>query len=194
MGMSTPPIVIIAELDPMIRSVLRVEFTHLDFAVLLAGSGQEAEDYAAHAVAHLVVLDAKLQFGAYEACARIRRREGYAVRPIVLTANESSPRIEAAAARAGATVILPKPYSVSDLFGAIRPFLPPNDLLLTHRARTPGVSAPKEWAPKEWAPKEWVPARPLTGQSGGDSALTRNGLLLPIVRSKGRMIPFSRKP
>src|ERR1700710_3062685 len=103
--MSTPPIVIIAEPDPMISSVLRVAFTQWDFAVFLATSGQEAEDYAAHAVAHLVVLDVKLQLAAYDACARIRRRQGYAARPIVLTANEPSPRIRAAAEAAGATVV-----------------------------------------------------------------------------------------
>jgi len=182
--MSTPPIIIIAEPDPMISSVLRVEFTHADFAVLLAASGQEAEEYAAHAVAHLIVLDARLQLAAYEACARIRRRQGYAGRPIVLTANEPSPRIRAAAGAAGATVVLPKPYSVSDLFSAIRPFLPPDDLLFTHRAKGPGMSAPKEW----------VRGQPTTSQSGNDSALTRNGLLLPIVRGKGVSIPLIRKP
>ena len=76
--MSTPPIVIIAEPDPMISSALRVEFTHLDFAVFLAASGQEADEYAAYTVAQLVVIDAGLRVGPYEACARIRRREGYA--------------------------------------------------------------------------------------------------------------------
>src|ERR1700761_7747322 len=104
--MSPPPIVIIAEPDPMISSVLRVEFTHMDFAVFLATSGREAEKYAAHTVAHLVVLDAKLQLEACEACARIRRRQGYADRPIVLTTNEPSPRIQAAADKAGATLLL----------------------------------------------------------------------------------------
>jgi DNA-binding response OmpR family regulator len=149
--MSTPPIVIIAEPDPMISSVLRVEFTHLGFAVFLATSGPEAYEYAAHAhtVAHLIVLDAKLQLGPYEACVRIRRRQGYAARPIVLTTNEPSPRVKAAADKAGATVVLAKPYSVSDLFNAIRPFLPPEDLLLTHRAHPPGMYSPKEWEPPQ---------------------------------------------
>jgi DNA-binding response OmpR family regulator len=181
--MSTPPIVIIAEPDPMISSVLRVEFTHWDFAVFLAASGQEAEEYAAHTVAHLIILDSKLNLAAYEACARIRRRQGYAGRPIVLTANEPSPRIRAAAAAAGATLVLPKPYSVSDLFSAIRPFLSPDDLLFTHRARAPGMSAPKEW----------LRGPNPTSQSGGNSALTRNGLLLPIVRGRGVSIPLIRK-
>jgi CheY-like chemotaxis protein len=84
------PIVIIAEPDPLIRNVLRVEFTHWDYVVRLAAAGQEAEDYAAHAVAHLIVLDAKLQLGAYDACARIRLQPEYAARPIVLTINMPS--------------------------------------------------------------------------------------------------------
>ncbi len=99
--MSTPPIVIIADPDPMFSSVLRVAFTQWDFAVFLASSGEEAEDYPAHAVAHLIVLDAKLNLAAYEAAARIRRRPGYADRPIVLTATDPSARITAAAQKAG---------------------------------------------------------------------------------------------
>ena len=150
---------------------------------MLAASGPEAEDYAAHAVAHLIVLDTKLQLGAYDACARIRRRPGYADRPIVLTTNEASPRVKAAADTAGVTVVLAKPYSVSDLFSAIRPFVPSDDLLLTHRARG-GLGEPKDW----------TLASPRTWQSGGNSALTRNGQLLPIVRGKGVMIPLIRKP
>lgn len=182
--MSTPPIVIIAEADPMISSVLRVEFTRLDFAVFLAVSGREAEEYAAHSVAHLVVLDARAQLEACESCARIRRRQGYANRPIVLTTNEPSPRLKAASNKAGATLLLEKPYSVSGLFGAIESFLPPDDLLLTHRALAPGMRAPRTWAP----------AQSKTWSSGGDSALTRNGRLLPIVRGKGVSIPFIKKP
>jgi DNA-binding response OmpR family regulator len=182
--MSTPPIVIIAEPDPIISSILRVEFTRLDFAVLLATSGPEAEDYASQTVAHLVVLDARLHLGAFDAAARIRRRQGYADRPIVLTTTEPSPKIKAAAEKASVTVVLAKPYSVDDLFNAIRPFVPSDDLLLTHSARVGGMNAPRTWAP----------AAPQTWQSGGNSALTRNGQLLPIVRGKGAMIPLIRKP
>jgi DNA-binding response OmpR family regulator len=164
--------------------VLRVAFTQWDFAVFLASSGEEAEDYAAHAVAHLIVLDAKLNLAAYEAAARIRRRPGYADRPIVLTATDPSARITAAARKAGVTVVVAKPYSVSDLMAAIRPFVAASDLLLTHRARASGVSAPKEW----------VRGPDPTWHSGDDSALSRNGRLLPIVRGKGEWIPLVRKP
>jgi DNA-binding response OmpR family regulator len=180
--MSAPPIVIIAEPDPMISSVLRVEFSHWNFAVFLAASGQEAEEYAAHTVAHLIVLDTKLHLGAYDACARIRRQQGYATRPIVLTTNMVSPAVTSVATTIGATVLLQKPYSVSDLFGAIRPFLSIDDLLLTHRAHGRGMSSAKEW----------MPAPPSAMQSGGNSALARNGQLLPIVRGKGVTIPMLR--
>lgn len=182
--MSTPPIVIIAEPDPIISSILRVEFTRLDFAVLLAASGPEAESYAGQTVAHLVVLDTKLHLDAYDACARIRRLPGYPDRPIVLTATESSPRVRAAAERASATAVLEKPYSVHDLFNAIRPFLPPDDLLLTHSAPAGGMNAPRTWPPTP----------PLIWESGDDSALSRNGQLLPIVRGKGVVIPLIPKP
>ncbi len=180
--MSAPPIIIIAEPDPMISSVLRVEFSHWDFAVFLATSGLEAEEYAAHTVAHLVVLDTKLHLGAYDACARIRRRKGYADRPIVLTTNEISPTVKSVAATVGATLLLQRPYSVSDLFGAIKPFLAIDDVLLTHRARGSGMSAAREW----------MPAPPPPVRSGGNSALTRNGQLLSIVRGKGVTIPLIR--
>jgi DNA-binding response OmpR family regulator len=182
--MSTPPTVIIAEPDPIISSILRVEFTHRDFAVLLATSGFEAEAYAAHTVAHLIVLDAKLQLAAYDACARIRRRPGYADRPIVLTTHEPSPRIRAAASAAGVTVVLAKPYSVDGLFSAIRPFVPPTDLLLTHRDRAAGMNASTQWASSQ----------PRTRQSGGNAASSPHGQLLPIVRANGVMIPLARKP
>jgi DNA-binding response OmpR family regulator len=182
--MSIPLTVIIAEPDPMISSVLRVEFSQLDFAVFLASSGEEAEDYAAQTIAHLIVLDSRLHMGAYEACARIRRRQGYAGRPIVVTTTQPSAKIRAAADKAGATLVLPKPYSINDLFSAIGNFLPADDPLLTHRARASGVGAPTEWAPMQ----------NLTWSSGSDSALTRNGRLLPIVRGRGVKVPIIRKP
>ena len=182
--MSTPPVIIIAEPDPMISSVLRVEFTRSDFAVLLASTGQEAEEYATHAVAHLVILDTVLRLAAYDACARIRRCPGYVDRPIVLTTKDTSPQVREAAAKAGATLLLLKPYSVNDLFSAIRPFLQPNDPLFTHRASARGMAEHTEW--KGAAPV-------LDWNSGRNSALTRNGRLLPLVRGKSISIPLIRK-
>jgi DNA-binding response OmpR family regulator len=180
--MSAPPIIILAEPDPIISSVLRVEFSELDFAVLMAATARDAEEYAAQAVASLVVLDVgSLRLAGYIACARIRRRHGYASRPIVLTSHDVSERMQAAAETAGANVLLPKPYSVSDLLAALTPHLPPGDPLLTHRASKLAMA------------QEWTAAPSPSIQAGRDSALTRNGLLLPIVRSASVKIPLYRK-
>jgi len=180
--MSAPPVIIVAEPDPLISSVLRVEFTEMDFAVLMAATAPEAEEYAAHAIASLVVLDVgALGLAGYGACVRIRRRIGYADRPIVLTSGDVSDRTGAAAKIAGATILLPKPYSVSDLLTAVTPYLRAGDPLLTHRATRPGVG------------QEWTAAPAPVVKAGRDSTLTRNGLLLPIVRSAGVRIPLHRK-
>lgn len=170
----------------MISGVLRVEFSRWNFAVLLATSCAEADDYAAQTVASLVVLEvAKPQIGAYETCARIRRRPGYAGRPIVLTGWDISARAQAAAATAGATALLPKPYSIMDLFRAITPHMHPNDPLMLAGHVQAGVAAPPT--------QEWKPPGALEWNSGPDSALSRNRLLLPIVRGTGKKIPIIGK-
>lgn len=182
--MSTPATIIISEPDPIISGVLRVEFSRSDFAVLLAESCAEAEEYAARTVASLVVLDAGLADPrAYEACARIRRRLGYSGRPIVLTAKENTARTRAAAQKAGATALLSKPYSIMDLFRAVTPHVAANDPLLMTVATRRGLAAPR---PLEWTatPPEW--------RAGAGSALSRNGLLLPIVRRSGMKVPVIR--
>src|SRR5208283_2706642 len=146
--MSAPPVMIVAEPDPLISSVLRVEFTQMDFAVLMAATAPEAEEYVAHAIASLVVLDVgALGLAGYSACLHIRRRSGYADRPIVLTSGGVSERTRAAAKMAGATVLLPKPYSVSDLLTEVTPHLPAGDPLLTHRAAKPGLAQAWTTAP-----------------------------------------------
>jgi DNA-binding response OmpR family regulator len=184
--MSGPAIIIISEPDPMISSVLRVEFSRWDFAVLLAVDSGEAAAYAAQTVASLVVLDAgRGHVEAYEACARIRRSDGYAIRPIVVTVKELSPRMLAAAEIAGATALLPKPYSVMDLFRAVTPHLPPDDPLMVAGHARPGVAAPPR--------QEWKRSGSLEWRSGDESALSRNRLLLPIVRGGGKKLPFGGK-
>src|ERR1700753_1009748 len=109
--MTPPPIIIISEPDPMIGNALRVEFSRLEAVVLLAAGCEEAYALATQTVASLVVLDAATAlFEAYETCLRIRRHAGYEACPIVLTAWGVSVRMQAAAAKAGATAMLPKPY------------------------------------------------------------------------------------
>ena len=180
--MAAPPIIIIADPDTMISNALRVEFSQFDCAVLLAGNNKEAEDYASQTIAQMIVLDVSaLKLSGYAACARIRRQQGYAARPIVLTAAEILPKDTAAAEQAGATVLLPKPYSVMGLVRAVTPHLAANDPL---RAHLPPV---QEKVQVDWT-KEPNPA----WRFGPNSGLSRNASVLPIVRTKGVKIPLFR--
>lgn len=185
--MSGPPTIIIAEYDPLIRNVLRVEFSHVGYVVLLATDGQEAEAFAARTLAHLVVLDVALPgFSGYDACARIRRQAGYQDTPIVLTALKRSPPVDAAAATAGATAVLVKPYSFNNLLNTLAPHLPADHPLLAKIPRPPGVGEP--------AGQAWGQPETLEWRFGNDSGLSRNRLMLPIVRGNGVRIPLIRKP
>jgi DNA-binding response OmpR family regulator len=178
-----PPIVIIVEPAAMISDVLRVEFSRLGFAVLLAANGKEAEEYAARTLANLVVMDVtEMKLSGYAACARIRRQSGYATRPIVLTASQISPQDTAAAEKAGATVLLAKPYSMSDLVRAVSPHLSADDPLLTHPSRGMGMADPaQQWRSGQ---KPW--------RFGDESGLSRNGSILSVVRGVGKRIPLIR--
>jgi DNA-binding response OmpR family regulator len=180
--MAAVPIIIVADPDPMVSNALRVELTGENCAVLLASTSQEAEEYASQAVAELIVLDVtRLKLSGYAACARIRRQPGYAARPIVLTASWVQPRDAKAAQQAGATLLLPKPYSVSGLADAVTPFLPQNDPLRAHLPRQPH-KAQIDWT-KEPNP-QW--------RFSPDSGLSRNGIVLPVVSGKGVRIPLIR--
>ncbi len=180
--MAAPPIIIIADPDAMISNALRVEFSQFDCAVLLAGNNKEAEDYASQTIAQMIVLDVSaLKLSGYAACARIRRQQGYATRPIVLTAAAIQPKDAAAAEQAGATVLLSKPYSVMGLVRAVTPHLAADDPL---RAHLPPV---QEKAQVDWT-KEPNPA----WRFGPNSGLSRNAAVLPIVRTKGVKIPLFR--
>jgi CheY-like chemotaxis protein len=185
--MSEPPTIIVAARDQLVRNALRVEFSHLGFIVLLAMTGPEAEDFAARTIADLAVLDVELPgFSGYDACARIRRQTGYETTPIVLTVRERSPRVDAAAATAGATAILSKPFSFNDLLSALAPHLPPDHALLVRLPAAGGVG--------EGTGRKWGRPETLEWRFGASSGLSRNGLMLPIVRGKGVRVPLIRKP
>ncbi len=103
----------------------------------------------------------------------------------MLTGWDISARTQAAATTAGATALLAKPYSVMDLFRAITPHMKADDPLLVAGHSQAGLAEP--------AVQEWKRTRELEWNSGADSALSRNRLLLPIVRGTGKKIPFGGK-
>jgi DNA-binding response OmpR family regulator len=185
--MPTPSTIIVADPDPLFSNPLRVVFSHVGFAVLMASTGPEAEAFASQTRAHLVMLDAALpSLGSYDACARIRRQAGYEKTPILFTVREIETRIRAAAIKAGATCILGKPYAIGDVMNELQKHVAADDPLLAARAGAPGMA--------ERQTVYWGRLGPLTWKSGPNSGLSQNAKVLPIMRGTGVRIPLVRKP
>ncbi len=178
-------IVIIADADRNLRNVLRQHFTDLGFYPILAADGAEAESIATTMQAGLVILDIDLTiFTSYNACARIRRTDGYATVPVVLLSAIDAPRRRAAARRAGANAFLVKPFSVNDLMREVSPFLPvsgppvPENPITPARPRVPGFG--------EAPVQVWDPSPQLSWKFGADSKLAEGKRWLELVRSPSR--------
>jgi two-component system phosphate regulon response regulator PhoB len=185
--MSIPPVIIIAEPDPIFGNMLRVEFSQAGFAVLMAATGPEAEAFARQTVAQLVLLDTALPgVTCFDACARIRRRPNYEKTPIVLTVRTRRRRVEAAADVAGATLLLVKPYAYGDLLTALEKNIAPDHPVLAARAAGTGMA--------EQSGVHWGPLPPLTWRFSPDSGLSQNARVLPIMRSAGTWVPLKRRP
>jgi DNA-binding response OmpR family regulator len=180
--MSIESTIIITDRDPIVSNVLRVEFSARDFLVLLAVDPEEAEDYAAQTSASLVVLDVGAQrLPVFSACARIRRMNGYARCPIVLTAMQVTQPVREAATTAGATLVLAKDYSFTDLVKAVLPHVPAQHPVARKLTPAPGAAMP--------AQKEWKAAPAFSWQFGENSQLSANAKLMPVVRGAGVRVP-----
>lgn len=182
MGMSEH-YVIVAEQDWNLRNVLRQYLDSHGFRALVTPIAGEAEDFARHVPADLVLLDTELPgYSSYEACARIRHTPGYEGVPIVLMNTVSSTRRHLAAQRAGASAILLKPFSMNDLAHEIDRFLGDPDM--SQPPSRGGTETPPGYAR---APvKVWEPAASLAWQFGEDSDLSSGRRTLEMLRSAPR--------
>jgi CheY-like chemotaxis protein len=116
--------VIIADDDPLIRSVLRSKLEGLGQSVLIATDGLEAVAAASKVRAALILLDFNMpKLNGLMACKRIREQPLNAETPIVALTALNMENIEAAALRAGATMFLTKPIGMSQLLGIVSRYL-----------------------------------------------------------------------
>jgi DNA-binding response OmpR family regulator len=177
--MSNTALVIVSEPDPRVRQALRVELSHADWTVLVAGDAEEVEYLTTKTTAQMIVLDVStIKLRGYSACARIRRQSGYETRPIILTAANIETRDAEAAGTAGATALLAKPYSVNRLFQVAKSRLAANDPL---RAALP--TRPERML--DWFTAEhWF--------FGGGLGLRQGGRSKPVVSGRTVRIPLGR--
>jgi DNA-binding response OmpR family regulator len=117
--------VIIADYDPLIRSVLKSKLEAIDQDVFLAHNGQEVVTIASRVQASLVVLDIKMpKLDGILACEQIRRLVGYAETPIVMLTFNDTEQTRRSASLAGATMFLVKPFGSAALMSTLSRYLP----------------------------------------------------------------------
>ena len=170
--------VIIADDDPMIRSVLRSKLVAIGVNVFVTSDGLEAIAIASRIQAALILLDIRMpRLNGLLACQRIRNLPGNAQTPIVMLTSSLGRDAEAATVDVGATAYFAKPFRPALLLQAVAQFLPIDDLARTliqqsadrvNRIMQPG-SGP---ASPATSPKK---ARP-------DNLLDRNKRILDVLR------------
>jgi len=120
--------VIVADDDPLIRSILKAKLEAIDQDVFLAHNGLEAVDFASRVQASLVILDIRMpKLDGVLACEQIRRLSGYAHTPIVMLSFDDTERAQRLTGRAGATRFLVKPFGSAALMLALSRYLPLNE-------------------------------------------------------------------
>lgn len=120
--------VIVADDDPMIRSVLRAALESIDVNVFVAADGLEAVELASRVQAALIILDLKMpRLNGLLACQRIRQLPGKAQTPIVILTAALERDAKTVAETVGATEYFMKPFRPALMLQALSRFLPIND-------------------------------------------------------------------
>jgi len=115
--------VIVADDSFIIRDNVRGALGE-SWRVFLAKDGAEAVEYARSIHAELVLLDFNMpNRDGLDACAVIRTMPLYASVPIVLLTAYDSGELRRRAARAGATAVFPKPFTIDELREAVLPLI-----------------------------------------------------------------------
>ncbi len=167
--------VIVADDDPLIRSVLRSKLEMLDLTVFVASDGSEAVAFASRIQASLILLDLKMPLlNGLLACERIRRQPGNAHTPIVILTSAHGNDAANAATRVGASAFLTKPFRLAPLMEVLTRFLPMTEAMRTAIHRDAARA------------NEIAHAAPMTGnrlvKPGSDNVLDRGKSILDVLR------------
>ncbi len=113
--------ILILDDDPDVRSLTRISLQVEGFAVMEAGTGEDALRLAAEAPPDLLLLDIRLpQMNGWEVLDRLRADPHLdGLRVIVFSAYDTGATAEKAKER-GAEGFLPKPYDLADLLYAVK--------------------------------------------------------------------------
>jgi CheY-like chemotaxis protein len=169
--------VVVADDDPMIRSVLRATLEAIGVSVFVTSNGQEAVELASRVQVSLIILDLMMpRMNGLAACHCIRKQPGNAKTPIVILTSTVGEDTEAEASRVGATAYFVKPFRPALLLQALSQYLPISDavraVISRDADRVNGITQPAS------APVRVT--RPTRSASG--DMLDRNKNILNVLR------------
>lgn len=126
--------ILVADDDPVVRSIARKSFELLGYDVIESSDGREAINAARRCCPHIILLDVMMPgMDGFEACERIRAAMACDSTPILMmTALDDVASIQKAY-EAGATDFIPKPVNWLILGQRIRYMLKARGLLMEHR-------------------------------------------------------------
>lgn len=171
--------VIIADDDPLIRSVLRAKFDAINVNVFVTSDGLEAVELASRIRASLIILDLNMpHLNGLLACKRIRQLPGNQQTPIVILTSVPGKDAEAASAHVGATAFFAKPFRPTLLLQELSRFLPisddTRDLIRRNAESVSGIAAS--------APKRVDGTTSTSGRPGSGGTLDRGKDILDVLR------------
>jgi two-component system chemotaxis response regulator CheY len=103
--------ILIVDDSPTIRRMVKVALSELDAAFAEAGSGLEAIERLTQAPTALMVLDLNMpDMHGLEVLAFVRRHPSYRALPVIVLTTRGDESSRDAAAKAGATLYLTKPF------------------------------------------------------------------------------------
>jgi type II secretory ATPase GspE/PulE/Tfp pilus assembly ATPase PilB-like protein/CheY-like chemotaxis protein len=104
-------LVLIADDEPITRTLVRLLLERDGYAVIEAQTGRQAIDLAVQHRPDLIVMDLNMpQMDGYEAIVEIRRKPGFATIPIVVVTAEEGPAVEQKVLALGADDFIVKPF------------------------------------------------------------------------------------
>jgi two-component system chemotaxis response regulator CheY len=166
-------VVIVADNDSIVRSILRSVLEDQGFTVLSAVNGIEAVNLAMQVHAGLVILDYKMpRLDGFNSCAEIRELDGYSDVPILILTAFDDAGVREKAERVGATGFLAKPFTPRNLLRVIAEVLGTSPHTVPH---APGQAEPSTYV---WSRRQ-EPARLF----GEPAEFTRGRRILEICRS-----------
>ncbi len=116
--------ILIADDDPDLLELLKMDLSYQDYEIFTASNGKEALDVAAKQTLDLILLDVMMPYiDGYHVASEISSKMGSNAPKIVIMTSRDTNREKGIALMSGAISVLQKPFGMDDLHKKIKEIL-----------------------------------------------------------------------